>query len=104
MENQTKTEEIVVEKSQPEQIVTRVTKVTPPAVQTEAPQKVYEKKKTIFRAYQVIWYILGLIEILLVFRLVFKMLGANITSPFVGLIYTITDPLALPFSGIFRVG
>ena len=72
-----------------------------PPVQTEHPQKVYEKKKTIFRTYQVIWYILGVIEILLTFRVVLKMLGANISSPFVSLIYVITDPLAAPFRGIF---
>ena len=76
---------------------------TPPSVQTEHPQKVYEKKKTIFRTYQVIWYILGVIEILLTFRVVLKMLGANISSPFVSLIYVITDPLAAPFRGIFGI-
>ena len=74
-----------------------------PPVQTEHPQKVYEKKKTIFRTYQVIWYILGVIEILLTFRVVLKMLGANISSPFVSLIYVITDPLAAPFRGIFGI-
>ena len=77
--------------------------VTPPPVQTEHPQKTYEKKKTIFRTYQVIWYILGVIEILLTFRVLLKMLGANINSPFVSLIYIITDPLAGPFNGIFGV-
>lgn len=76
---------------------------TSPPVQTEHPQKVYEKKKTIFRTYQVIWYILGVIEILLTFRVVLKMLGANISSPFVSLIYVITDPLAAPFRGIFGI-
>src|SRR3989338_7786236 len=76
---------------------------TPPSVQTEHPQKVYEKKKTIFRTYQVIWYILGVIEILLTFRVFLKMLGANISSPFVSLIYVITDPLAAPFRGIFGI-
>jgi hypothetical protein len=84
--------------------VTETTKtVSGPPIKTEHPQKVYEKKKTIFRTYQVIWYILGLIEVLLTFRVVLKILGANISSGFVNLIYIITDPLALPFKGIFRV-
>ena len=66
----------------------------------EAPQKVYEKKKTILRSNQVIWYILGFIEVLLIFRLFLKMLGANQYVGFTSFIYSITNPLALPFSGV----
>ncbi|OGE33860.1 hypothetical protein A3C59_01930 [Candidatus Daviesbacteria bacterium RIFCSPHIGHO2_02_FULL_36_13] len=55
-----------------------------------------------FRAYQVIWYILGVIEILLVFRVVLKALGANPNSGFTNLIYSLSNPLALPFRGIFQ--
>lgn len=99
---QTQEEVTTISRAAPAQIVKTTKTVTPP-VQTEHPQKVYEKKKTIFRTYQVIWYILGVIEVLLAFRIVFKMLGANTFSSFVNLIYLISDPLALPFSGIFRV-
>jgi hypothetical protein len=88
--------------------VKRVTTVsqstsTPP-IQTEPPQKVYQTKKTIFRTYQVIWYILGVVEVLLAFRIILKVLGANAFSGFASLIYTVSDPLALPFYGIFRIG
>lgn len=104
MVDQSKVEEITtVERAAPSQVVRKVTTVAPPSVQTELPQKAYEKKKTIFRTYQVIWYILGVIEILLTFRVLLKMLGANINSAFVSLIYIITDPLAVPFNGIFGV-
>ncbi len=74
---------------------------TPPSP-GEHPLKTYEKKKTIFRVYQSIWYILGVIEVLLVFRVILKMLGANSYSGFTNLIYTISNPLALPFRGIFQ--
>jgi len=90
-----------IEKSQPQQVVKTTKKVNPP-VATEHPQRVYEKKKVIFRSYQVIWYILGFIEVLLGFRIALKALGANPFSGFVNLIYTISDPLALPFAGIVR--
>lgn len=70
----------------------------------EAPQKVFEKKKVVFRFSQIIWYILGFVEILLAFRLVFKALGANAGSGFSNLIYSLTDILVLPFRGIFGVG
>lgn len=62
-----------------------------------------EKKKHIFLAEQIIWYLLGIIEILLAFRFVFKFIGANPLSGFVHLIYTLSDPLVLPFSGIIPV-
>ncbi len=83
-----------------EQITTVTKKEVVPQVTGEAPQKVYHKKKAIFRTYQVIWYILGAIEILLGFRVALKTLGANPLSGFTHLIYTLSDPLALPFSGI----
>lgn len=103
-DQQTEEQVTTVSQSAPAQVTQTTKTVTPPQVQTEHPQQVYDKKKTIFRTYQVIWYILGVIEILLAFRIVFKMLGANISSPFVSLIYIVTDPLALPFGGIFGVG
>lgn len=70
----------------------------------EAPQKVYEKKKAVFRFSQVIWYVLGFVEILLAFRIAFKALGANSASGFSNLIYSLTDILISPFRGIFGVG
>lgn len=91
----------VVSEEVPTRVV-RTTRTDSSPIQTEHPQKVYEKKKTLFRTYQIIWYILGLIEVLLVFRVVLRMLGANVGSPFVNLIYTLSAPFALPFAGIFR--
>lgn len=66
----------------------------------ESPQKVYQKKKVIFRTYQVIWYILGVIEVLLAFRVLLKLLGANSASGFVSFIYAISRLFAQPFAGI----
>jgi hypothetical protein len=61
-------------------------------------QKV-EKSQTIE---YIVYFLLGIIEILLVFRLVFKVTGANPTSSFVSTIYALTQILVTPFSGIFR--
>lgn len=82
----------------PEEVVP----VPAPPTPGEAPIKTYKTKKAIFRTYQVIWYILGVIEVLLAFRLILKMLGANPTSGFANLIYTLSNPFALPFRGIFQ--
>ena len=100
MDDQTREEITTVEKSLPGQVVRKISRVTPSAVQTEHPQKVFEKKKAIFRSYQIIWYILGIIEILLLFRFLLKMIGANPYSGFTNLIYTLSNPLALPFIGV----
>lgn len=66
----------------------------------DSPQKTYQTKKVIFRSYQVIWYILGVIEVLLVFRVVLKFLGANAFSGFTNFIYAISGLFTLPFAGI----
>lgn len=66
-------------------------------------QQEYQTKKAIFRTYQIIWYILGSIEVLLAFRIVLKLLGANTLSGFTSFIYTVSNPLALPFAGIFGI-
>lgn len=95
-------EETQVIANTPQRVV-KTTKVGTAAIDPEHPVVKYKKKKAIFRMYQVIWYIVGLIEILLLFRVAFKALGANPYSGFVYLIYRLTDPLALPFSGIFGV-
>lgn len=52
----------------------------------------------------IIYFIFGSLEILLAFRLVLKLLGANPVSAFVGLIYSLTGIFILPFGGIFRSG
>ncbi len=86
-----------------EEVTKKTTPQVEPQAKGDAPQKVYEKKKTIFRFNQIIWYILGLVEVLLVFRVILKALGANPFSGFTSLIYSLTTPLAVPFSGILGV-
>lgn len=58
-------------------------------------------KKTTLQ--NVIWYILGIIIVLLATRLILKLLGANSTNDFVEFIYTITNIFTAPFDGIFGV-
>ncbi len=53
-------------------------------------------------ARDIIYYVLGVVEVLLAFRLIFKLLGANPASSFVSLVYSVTKFLLTPFAGIFR--
>ena len=71
-----------------------------PQAKGEAPQKVFDKKRTIIRLNQIIWYILGLVEVLLAFRVVLKILGANQFVGFTNFVYLITSPITNPFNGI----
>jgi len=50
----------------------------------------------------IVWYILGIIEILLAFRFVLKLLGANPNSGFVDFIYSVSGVLTAPFDNIFN--
>lgn len=52
----------------------------------------------------VIYFILGVIEVLLAFRFVLKLAGASTGSGFVSFIYGITGFFIAPFEGIFRRG
>ena len=97
----TSQEEITtIENQSPQQVIKKTTKQVEPQVKGEAPQKVYETKKTIFRFNQIIWYVLGLVEVFLIFRIVLKALGANPSDGFTSFIYSLTAPLAVPFHGI----
>jgi hypothetical protein len=49
-----------------------------------------------------IYYALGVLEVLLAFRFIFKLLGANPISGFVIFLYSITNIFIAPFSGIFE--
>ena len=83
--------------------VQQTTTTTSQATTTPQTSESYHTKKAIFRSYQVIYYILGVIEILLVARVLLKVFGANAASPFVSFIYSLSDIFALPFAGIFGI-
>lgn len=50
---------------------------------------------------RIIYYVLDAFLILLAFRFVLRAFSANAGSLFVEFIYSVTDPLVFPFSGIF---
>jgi len=58
--------------------------------------------KPLYRGTQIVWYILGLLEALLAFRFVLKLLGANPSAGFSNFIYTVSYPFATPFLNVFR--
>jgi len=62
----------------------------------------YEMHVKDYRAYRLVYFVLGVIEVLLILRFFFKLLAANPQNAFVSLVYGITNMLMLPFNTIFR--
>lgn len=59
--------------------------------------------KPLYRATQIVWYLLGLVEVLLAFRFVLRLLGANPEAGFTSFIYSFSYVFAAPFLSVFRV-
>jgi YggT family protein len=65
------------------------------------PSEATRRAAVVSRINQVIYFVFGVINVLLALRFVLLMLGASEASPFVSLIYGLSGPFAAPFQGIF---
>jgi hypothetical protein len=65
------------------------------------PSDAARRSAGVTRTNQVLYFIFGAINVLLVLRFVLLLLGANEVSPFVTLIYSLSRAFVLPFRGIF---
>jgi hypothetical protein len=54
------------------------------------------------RAIQIVWWVVGFVDILLAIRFLLKLFGGSTVSGFVTFMYNITQPLVAPFHGIFN--
>ncbi|MGM0438927.1 MAG: YggT family protein [Patescibacteria group bacterium] len=57
--------------------------------------------KPLYYSTQIVWYLLGILQVLLAFRFVVKLTGANPEAGFTSLIYNATRPFTAPFSAVF---
>jgi hypothetical protein len=80
-------------------VSTTTTRTVSDTEQVPVPQKVDEPAS--FTAARVIWFIAGVIIVLLALRFIFVLLGANSGNGFVHFIYSLSYPFAVPFFGIF---
>ena len=62
----------------------------------------YEISLKDHRAYLIVNFVLGVLEVLLIFRFFFKLLGANPQNIFARFVYWVTDIFMFPFSGLFH--
>lgn len=100
MSNQvTKTEEVMgVSNTDPTVVKTTTTNTAVPVV-GDNPQKVFQQKKVIFQFNKLVWYIVGVIETLLLARFVLKIITTG-SSGFVNFIYDLSEIFVIPFKGI----
>ena len=98
----------VVETTRPidAQTHTEVRRVAEPTASVDRVDAVtydpYEGRRVAaYRATQLIYWIFGLIEGLIIVRFVLKALGANPSAGFAEFIYGVTYPLVLPFMNLF---
>ncbi len=53
-----------------------------------------------FKATQLIWLLLGLLEGMIGLRVVFKLIAVNAANPFAALLYAVTDLVVAPFASL----
>ena len=61
------------------------------------------RTKPLYRGTQIVWYIIGILEVLMAFRFVLKLLAANPGAGFSSFIYGVTYPFVVPFLSVFNV-
>ena len=59
--------------------------------------------RPLYRGTQIVWYILGILEIILAFRFILKLLGANPGAAFTRFTYDLSGVFTMPFESVFRV-
>lgn len=59
--------------------------------------------RPLYRGTQIAWFLLSLIEVLLLLRFALKLLGANAAAGFTGFIYSATAIMVAPFLSVFHV-
>lgn len=57
--------------------------------------------RPLYRGAQIVWYIYTIIAVILGFRFILRLLGANPAAGFTDFVYTISWPLVAPFFNVF---
>ena len=59
-----------------------------------------EQRFATFKATQLIWLVLGLVEAAIALRVVFKLIGVNAANSFATLLYNVTNLFVAPFASL----
>ena len=69
-------------------------------VRTTQQESGQEQRVATFKATQMIWLLLGLLEAAIALRVVFKLVGVNAANSFATLLYNVTDFFVAPFASL----
>lgn len=69
-------------------------------VQTTQKEPERERRIFTFKATQLVWLLLGILEAFLALRFILKLIAANPANPFAVFIYGFTDLFLWPFAGL----
>jgi hypothetical protein len=61
----------------------------------------YSADPALARFFRIMWFVLGVLEVLLGLRFLLALFGANPANPFAALVYGLTGPFVLPFRTLF---
>ncbi len=77
------------------------TEAVPPVAEQETRQAAGDQDRTILKLEDVVWFLVAVIESLIVVRFFLLLFGAQTGVPFVDFWYNISAPLIGPFAGMF---
>lgn len=86
-----------------ERVETRVDERRPYVAAPQTNVNVPPAASPVWTVTRVVTLIFTVLEVVLLFRFLLKLLGANQSQPLVAALYGVTQPLVRPFEGIFAV-
>ncbi len=69
-------------------------------VRTTQHEQGREQRVATFKVTQVIWLLLGLLEVVIALRVIFKLIAVNGANPFAALLYNVTNLFVAPFASL----
>jgi hypothetical protein len=69
----------------------------------EDPEALRRRRYSVGKAIDLVWYLLGVLEVMLALRFLLNLTAANPAAGFVSLIYAVSGPFVWWFNGIFWV-
>jgi YggT family protein len=69
-------------------------------VRTTQHEQGHDQRVATFKATQLIWLLLGILEALIALRFVFKLIGVNAANAFAAFLYGVTDLFVAPFASL----
>lgn len=59
--------------------------------------------RAVFKAAEIVWFIVGLVTTILLVRFVLALLGANLQNAFASFMYSLSEPFVAPFRGLLQI-